>query len=103
MSTTKIVLNPRKLSRGPIESQKTLLQSEMDNRMQNRKSIYAPVPLTFNNFIACDSCFGYNPRENIPLSRAYSTNICPECGNKGVRYISTSSNKLFGYVYKNIY
>jgi hypothetical protein len=73
------------------------------NKKENRKSMYCSAPFTLNNFIACDRCFGYNPTVDIPLSYTYLTNICPECGNKGVRYISTSSNKLFGYVHKNIY
>ena len=103
MSTNKTVLNPKIPRRGRTESQNILLKLEVYNKKQNKKSINSSALLTLNNFIACDRCFGYNPRENITLSYTYSTNICPECGNKGVRYISTSSNKLFGYVQKNIY
>ncbi|HKR72661.1 MAG TPA: hypothetical protein VJR94_00965 [Candidatus Nitrosocosmicus sp.] len=103
MSTTKTILSPKIASKESIESQNTLLQLEVYNKKQNRKPIYSSAPITLNNFVACDRCFGYNPIEDIPLSYTYLTNICPECGYKGVRYISTSSNKLFGYVHKNIY
>lgn len=103
MSTTKSVLNPRIQNRIQPESQNTFMPLETNNEEQNRKSISSSARLVFNNFVACDNCFGYNPLDNIPLSSTYVIKACPECGNKGVRYISTASNKLFDYVHKNIY
>ena len=71
MSTTKSVLNPRIQNTIQTESQYTFMQLETNKEEQNRKLISCSAPLVFNNFIACDNCFGYNPRDNIPLSSTY--------------------------------
>lgn len=103
MSTTKTNLNPRIQKRVQTVSQNTYLQLEINTKLQNTQSASGSVLLVFNNFITCDKCFGYNPRDNVSLSSKYLSNVCPECGNKGVRYLSTASNKLFDYVHKNVY
>ena len=104
MSKTKIVLNSRLQSNVHSEIKKTSLQLGIDRRNHNTRSTSSVAPWVYNNFVACDKCFAFNPKENSYTASAspYLKNICSECGSRGVRYISTASNKLFEYVYKNI-
>ena len=103
MSKTNKFLKQRLQSRIHSKKKSTFLRLETRRGKQGLKPISGAAYWLSNNFVACDRCFTFNPQERIQISYSYLKNICPECGNKGVRYLSTASNKLFDYVSRNIY
>lgn len=103
MSKTRNVLNERLQHRIRSKKETPFLDLEIKKGEQNTKPISNGSPWKINNFVACDRCFTFNPYENIHISSSHSKNICPECGDKRVHYLSAISRKLFDYVHKNIY
>ena len=103
MSTTKTVLHPRLQNKKPGENENALLKLNTIKAKQETKLTSNATCWITNNFVTCDRCFGFNPLENIHISSSNLKKICPECGDKEVRYISTTNSKLYDYIYKNIY
>ena len=103
MSTMKTVLHPRLQNKKRSEDENALLELDTIRSEQKSKPTSNVARWIINNFVACDRCFGFNPQENIHISPANLEKICPECGDRGVRYLITSNSKLYDYVYKNIY
>lgn len=103
MPTTKTVLHPRLQNKKPGENENALLKLNAIRAEQKTKLPSNVACLITNNFVACDRCFGFNPLENTHISSSNIEKICPECGDKKVRYLSTTNSKLYDYVYKNIY
>jgi hypothetical protein len=103
MSITNSVLRPPLQNKKRSENDNTLLELHTIRAQQKLKSTPNVAHWIINNFVACDRCFGFNPHENGYISCSNIEKICPECGDKGVRYISTANSKLYDYLYKNIY
>jgi hypothetical protein len=103
MSVTKVAHSKRKRKDSSkwFNRPSTIVTTHRVKSMTKQEAIHGQTSWFFS-FVICNGCYDFVPFVSAANSFNQPHNACANCGSHQIRYLSTSSGKLFGYLSKNI-